>query len=206
MLLRSRRPAGVVSGSRMRMVSGSPMRERGGKCRGRSFALVATFLLGAAVAAPGPAVAGTPAQDQYTANIPTSHGGKANGGQKPVAHPGDLSPQAQAATSGPDQKLLTQIATASQLGAPATASKHHGSDGALVGPGGGSSGGGSGGAGSGGTGVDLSGTGHSLPAAVVGTANSGPGLWLLIVLGTIAAAGAFTLFRRRRARSGPTQR
>src|SRR5436190_20008415 len=126
MLLRSRRPAGVVSGSRMRMVFGSRMRERGGKCRGRSFALVATFLLGAAVAAPAPAAAGTPAQDQYTANIPTSHGSQANGGQKPVAHPGDLSPQAQAATSGADQKLLTHIATASQLGAPTTTSKPHG--------------------------------------------------------------------------------
>ncbi|MGH2925450.1 MAG: hypothetical protein ACRDK1_05685 [Solirubrobacterales bacterium] len=62
--------------------------------------------------------------DQYTRHIPLANGGSAAGGgagaAAPVARPGLLPHRTLAALHGPDGKLLAEIATARDLGAPAT--------------------------------------------------------------------------------------
>jgi hypothetical protein len=146
---------------------------------------------------PAAAATGSPAEDQYTVNLPTPHGQKPTGGQQPVSHPNTLTPSQQQAASGPDSSQLTQIATSPQLGAPATTqSKNSGNSGS----GGANSGNsGSGGLDSGtGTRVDLAGTTPSVPAAVSNTLGGGPVLGLLAVLVAIAAVGAVSVFLRRR--------
>jgi energy-converting hydrogenase Eha subunit B len=71
------------------------------------------------------AVANPSAVDQYTQHLPTANGGSAAGGgaaaAAPVARPGLLPARTLAALSGPEGKLLAQIATARDLGAPAKA-------------------------------------------------------------------------------------
>jgi hypothetical protein len=173
------------------------VRQRRRKSRRGWFVLAATCLLLGAVALPATAVAGSPAEDQYTVNLPTPHGQKPTGAQQPVSHPNTLTPAQQQAASGPDSTQLTQIATSPQLGAPATTqsknSGHSSSGGASSGQSG------SGGHDSGtGTRVDLAGTTPSVPAAVTNTVGKGPVLGLLAVLVAIAAAGAVSVFLRRR--------
>ena len=185
------------------------MTEKGRKSRVSCFAVAAGFLL-AAAAGPTSAAASTPATDQYTASIPTSHGSKPTGGQKPHADRNALSPQARHAASGPSGKVLTQIATSRELGAPGTTG-HRPSGSGAQGSGGSSgsplnesngsttSGGGHVSSGAGG---NLAPTNHALPAAVASTTGSGPAIAMLVILAAIAALGAFTLFRRRRAGRG----
>ena len=165
-----------------------------------------------AIAMPGVAVAGTPAQDQYTVNLPTPHGQKPTSGQKPVSHPNNLTPSQQHAASGPDKSQLTQIATSPQLGAPKTngasskgqtsSGDHHSSNQPASEKGGS----GKGGAGHQGEGtasaLDLGGKSPAAPAAIVDAAGGAPGIGLLaaLVAITVAAAVSFIVRRRRAAR------
>jgi hypothetical protein len=177
--------------------------------------LLAAGLALGAIAMPGVAVASTPAQDQYTVNLPTPHGQKPTGGQNPVSHPNNLTPSQQHAASGPDKSQLTQIATSPQLGAPNTngaggtkgetssgGSSHHSSNEPASGKGG---------SGKGGTGhqgegtaraLDLAGKSPAAPAAIVDAAGGAPGIGLLAALLaiTVAAAVSFIVRRRRASR------
>jgi hypothetical protein len=175
----------------------------------------AALALGA-IAMPGVAVAGTPAQDQYTVNLPTPHGQKPTSGQTPVSHPNDLTPSQQQAASGPDKSQLTQIATSPQLGAPNTngaggAKGETSSEGSTHSSGQSSSGKGGSGSGKGGAGhqgegaasaLDLAGKSPAAPAAIVDAAGGAPGIGLLaaLVAITVAAAVSFIVRRRRAAR------
>jgi hypothetical protein len=117
--------------------------------------------------------------DQYTQHLPQADGGStpADGGT-PVARPGLLSKDTQEALSGRDGKALTEIATARDLGAPATAD-------------------------AGDAGDDLTPTADQGFASVVAdTALSAPGLTLIGALGGIALAGGWTRSIRRGRSSG----
>ena len=130
----------------------------------------------AVLAAPATAVASPPAVDQYTQHLPRADGGSTPGdGGTPVARPGLLSDETKKALSGRDGKALTEIATARDLGAPATSS---GDD-------------------------DLTPTADQGFATVVAdTALSAPGLTLIGALGGIALAGGWTRSTRRGRSSG----
>ncbi len=122
------------------------------------------------------AVASPPAVDQYTQHLPTAGGGSSTTGDKPpVAQPGLLPSKTQAALSGPDGQLLAQIATASDLGAPApTGSAEHGA------------------------GTRTSANGRGVATVVADTAGTGPSLALIGALVGIAIAGAWNRFSARR--------
>jgi hypothetical protein len=125
------------------------------------------------------AVASPPAVDQYTQHLPQAGGGStpADGGT-PVARPELLSKETQDALSGRDGRRLEEIATARDLGAPAT-------------PGGGDGG------------DDVTPTADQGFASVVAdTALSTPGLALIGALGGIALAGGWTRSVRRGRSSG----
>jgi hypothetical protein len=88
---------------------------------------VIVALLGAPVTI---AVASPPAAvDQYTQHLPTAGGGSpagsGAGASAPVARLGLLPPKTQRALSGPDGRLLAQIATARTLGAPSGVKSGH---------------------------------------------------------------------------------
>ena len=125
----------------------------------------------AVLAAPATAaVASPPAVDQYTQHLPTAGGGSGPAsGVPPVAQPGLLSRKTLAALTGPDGRLLAQIATASNLGAPA------------------------------GTGADirLSDYDRNFASVVADTFGTGPSLALIGAVIGIAAAGARRFSRRR---------
>jgi hypothetical protein len=120
------------------------------------------------------AVASPPAVDQYTQHLPTAGGGSGPAGATPpVAQPGLLPSKVRAALSGPDGQLLTQIATARGLGAPAlTASTSKGGSAA--------------------------GRRRNFPTVVADTAGTGASLALIGALAVIAVPGAWTRFTRRR--------
>jgi hypothetical protein len=128
----------------------------------------------AVLAAPATAaVASPPAVDQYTTHLPGAGGNSGLASSSaPVAEPGQLPGEVRAALTGPDGQLLTLIATAPGLGAPAVRD-------------------GAGGAASGGS--------PSLAAAGVGTVATVPGLALLGTLAVIvgALAGARRIRHRR---------
>jgi hypothetical protein len=131
----------------------------------------------AVLATPVPAaVASPPAVDQYTQHLPTAGGGSSPAGDEaPVAQPGLLPGQTQAALSGPDGQLLAQIATSPDLGAPPpTASAEAGA----------------------GTGTSRNGRG--VATVVADTAGTGSSLALFGVLSGIAVAGAWNRFSARR--------
>ncbi len=121
------------------------------------------------------AVASPPAVDQYTQHLPTAGGGSSpTGDTPPVAQPGLLPSKTQAALSGPDGQLLAQIATASDLGAPApTGSAERGAD-------------------------RTSGNGRAVATVVADTAGTGSSLALIGALVAIAAAGVWNRFSGRR--------
>jgi hypothetical protein len=112
------------------------------------------------------AVASPPAVDQYTQHLPQAGGGSttADGGT-PAARPQLLSKEAQRSLSGRDGQTLAQIATARDLGAPAT--EDSASD--VTAP-----------------------ADNGFATVVADTALSAPGLVLLGALGGIALAGGWT--------------
>ena len=127
----------------------------------------------ALLGAPATTAVATPsAGDQYTRHIPLANGGSAAGGgagaSAPVARPGLLPHRTLAALHGPDGKLLAQIATSRDLGAPAAS----GSD------------------------QQLSSSNRGFVTAVTGALGGAPVLVLIGALVAITAAGAWD--RRRR--------
>jgi hypothetical protein len=131
------------------------------------------------------AVASPPAVDQYTTHLPGAGGNSGLASSSaPVAAPGQLPANVRAALTGADGQLLTLIATAPALGAPAVDAGSKAADvtsGTAAGVGGASS------------------SSPQLTTAVADAAGSGPGLALLGVLaaiGIVAAGGR--LVRRRR--------
>ena len=134
----------------------------------------------AVLAAPATAaVASPPAVDQYTQHLPEAGGGSGPAsGETPVARPGLLSRKTQEALSrpdtGPDGQRLAQIATARDLGAPATA----------------------------GAGIGTSGDEQDFATVAADTALSAPGLVLIGALGGIALVGGWTRSIRRGRSSG----
>jgi hypothetical protein len=131
----------------------------------------------AVLATPVPAaVASPPAVDQYTQHLPTAGGGsRPPGDEPPVAQPGLLPSQTQAALSGPDGQLLAQIATSPNLGAPPP------TDSAEAG-----------------AGTGTSRNGRGVATVVADTAGTGSSLALIGVLFGIAVAGAWNRFSGRR--------
>jgi hypothetical protein len=128
----------------------------------------------AVLAAPATtAVASPPAVDQYTTHLPGAGGNSGLASSSaPVAQPGQLPAKVRAALSGPDGQLLTLIATAPALGAPAVT---NGTNGATAGG------------------------SRSLVTAVADTVATAPTLALLGTLAGIAGAAAGAgLIRRRR--------
>ena len=123
------------------------------------------------VAPATPAVASPSAVDQYTQHLPTANGGSAAGGgagaATPVARPGLLSPKILAKLSGPDGRLLAQIATARDLGAPVSS----------------------------GSGKGLGSSSRGFATVVAATFGAGPSLILLGGLAAVVAAGVWS--RRR---------
>jgi hypothetical protein len=123
------------------------------------------------------AVASPPAVDQYTQHLPTAGGASgATGGTAPVARLKLLPSSTRAALTGPDGERLAQIATASTLGAPASApatgrQKRRGA---------------------------LAGARHGYATVVADTAGTGATLALIGALVVIAVPGAWTRFMRRR--------
>jgi hypothetical protein len=124
------------------------------------------------------AVACPPAVDQYTQHLPGAACGSSAGGETPVARPGLLPRRTVAALSGPDGRLLAQIATARNLGAPAlTRSAAPGA---------------------------AAGAPRGFATVVADTVLSGPSLALIGALAVIAVPGAWTrLARRRRSSDQP---
>ncbi|MGH2965539.1 MAG: hypothetical protein ACRDMH_09175 [Solirubrobacterales bacterium] len=132
------------------------------------------------------AVASPPAVDQYTTHLPGAGGNSGLASSSaPVAAPGQLPANVRAALTGADGQLLTLIATAPALGAPAVSAGSKAADvtaGTATGVGGASTS-----------------SSPQLTTAVADAAGSGPGLALLGVLaaiGIVAAGGR--LVRRRR--------
>ena len=122
------------------------------------------------------AVASPPAVDQYTQHLPTAgSGSRPAGDEAPVAQPGLLPSQTQAALSGPDGQLLAQIATSPDLGAPPpTGSAERGA------------------------GTRTSGNGRGVATVVAETAGTGSSIALIGALVGIAVAGAWNRFSGRR--------
>jgi hypothetical protein len=145
-----------------------------GRIRSGAWVAVIVALLAAPTTA---AVASPPAVDQYTQHLPTAGSGSSPAGDEPpVAQPGLLPSKTQAALTGPDGQLLAQIATSSDLGAPAP----------------------TGSAGSG-AGTGTSGKDRGVATVVADTAGTGSSLTLIGALGGIAFVGAWNRhFRRRR--------
>jgi hypothetical protein len=135
--------------------------------------LIWVTVIVAVLAAPATAaVASPPAVDQYTQHLPEAGGGSgAASGETPVARLGLLSHKTTAALSGRDGKLLAQIATARDLGAPAAE-----------------------GAGTGVTSAD----GRGFVSVLADTAGTGPSLALIGALVGIALAGGIRFIRRGR--------
>jgi hypothetical protein len=157
-------------------------RVRSGHRRCRLIWVTATV---AVLAAPATAaVASPPAVDQYTQHLPDAGGGSTPSSEgTPVARPGLLPSKTQADLSGNDGRRLEQIATARDLGAPATAGRR-------ASP-----------AADAGTGV-TSGDEQAFATVAADTALSGPGLVLLGALGGIALVGGWTRSTRRGRSSG----
>jgi len=131
----------------------------------------------AVLAAPtAAAVASPPAVDQYTQHLPTAGGGSSPAGDEaPVAQPGLLPGKTLAALSGSDGQLLAQIATAPDLGAPASPASAE--------PG---------------TGTRTSGNDRGVATVVAETAGTGSSLALIGALVGIAVAGAWNRLSGRR--------
>ena len=118
------------------------------------------------------AVASPAAVDQYTSKFPGAAGNSGlASGSAPVAQPGLLSARAKAALRGPDSQLLTLIATAPGLGAPAVAP---------------------------GAEQATSGGARGLATVIADTVATGPSLALLGALVAIAAGAAVAREIRRR--------
>ena len=139
----------------------------------------------AVLAAPATAaVASPPAVDQYTQHLPDAGGGSSpSSGGTPVARPGLLPGKTQADLSGHNGQLLAQIATARDLGAPATAGRRASA------------------AAQAGTGA-TSGDEQAFATVAADTALSAPGLILIGTLGGIALLGGWTRSIRRGRSSG----
>lgn len=135
------------------------------------------------------AVASPPAVDQYTTHLPGAGGNSGLASSSaPVAQPGQLPAAVRTALTGRDGQLLTLIATAPGLGAPAVNES----------AGGGASGGG--GSPTPAAAVEgASGASPALTTAVADAAGSSQSLALLGVLAAIgiAAAGVHLVRRRR---------
>lgn len=128
----------------------------------------------AVLAAPATtAVASPAAVDQYTTHLPGAGGNSGLASSSaPVAQPGLLSARTRAALKGPDGQLLTLIATAPGLGAPAV------TDGATQ---------------------VTSGEAQGLPMLIADTFSTGPSLALIGALVAIAGvAAAVRVIHRRR--------
>lgn len=160
------------------------MAQRVGKSRHTRLLLLAAACMAlSALAAPATAGARDPAVDQYTANLPTAGGPQSPGGHAPQAEPGSLPPGTSGALKGKEGRLLAQVATSPDLGAPSGKGLHGSNSGS--GPAG------------------LAGTGRGVPAVASESAGSGPALALIAALAAIAGlAGFMFLRRRRRASSG----
>jgi hypothetical protein len=106
--------------------SSNGARGNGARARLLGYHLSGVAVIVALLGAPATAVASPSAVDQYTQHLPTANGGSAAGAgaasAAPVARPGLLPHRTLAALSGPDGALLAQIATARDLGAPASGS------------------------------------------------------------------------------------
>ena len=153
-------------------VGGSRARLGHRRCHLTWVALVVAVLAAPATAA----VASPPAVDQYTQHLPTAGGGSSPAGDKaPVAEPGLLPSETQAALSGPDGQLLAQIATSPDLGAPPPT-----------------------GSAEAGEGTGTSGKGRGLATVVADTAGTGSSLALIGALGGITFAGAWKRLSGRR--------
>jgi hypothetical protein len=118
------------------------------------------------------AMACPPAVDQYTEHLPGAGSCGRAGGDTPVARSGLLPDSVLAALSGRDGRLLAQIATARDLGAPAVR-------------------------GSAGEGTGTAEDGRAFPVAAAATVGTAPALALFAALGVIALAGAWTWYIRR---------
>jgi hypothetical protein len=121
------------------------------------------------------AMACPPAVDQYTEHLPGAGGCGRTSGDTPVARSGLLSDKILASLSGRDGRLLAQIATARDLGAPAVR----------------------------GSAAEDAGTsedGRGFPVAAATTVGTGPALALFGALGVIALAGGW-IWHIRRGRS-----
>jgi hypothetical protein len=141
--------------------------------RHRRFHLTWVAVIVAVLAAPvTAAVACPPAVDQYTQHLPGAACGSSAGGETPVARLGLLPSKTLADLTGPDGRLLAQIATARNLGAPAL----NGS----AGPG------------------AAAGAPRGFASVVAATVGTGPSLALIGALAVIAIPGAWTRFTRRR--------
>jgi hypothetical protein len=125
----------------------------------------------AVLAAPATAAAACPpAVDQYTQHLPGAGCGSAAGEQAPVALLRLLPGEVRADLTGPDGRLLAQIATARELGAPALADEGGGATGASRG----------------------------FATVAAETLGAGPTLGLIGALAGIALGGAWTWYSRRR--------
>jgi hypothetical protein len=144
--------------------------------RGRLILLAAIV---AVLAVPATAaLASPPAVDQYTQHLPNAGGGATPSSEgSPVARPELLPSKTREDLSGDNGRRLAQIATARELGAPATLGR-----------------GGSGAAGTGVTSADEQG----FAAVAADTVLSGPGLLLIGALGGIALVGGTSSIRRGR--------
>lgn len=132
----------------------------------------------AVLLAPATAVASPPAVDQYTQHLPGAGGDStASDGGTPVARPQLLPDEAKSALSGHDGKKLAQIATARDLGAPATVDEGPATDVTAA-------------------------ADHGFATVVADSALSAPGLVLIGALGGIALAGGWSRSVRGRRSSG----
>ena len=150
----------------------------------RCLLISVTAILVVLAASATAAVASPPAVDQYTQHLPAAGGGSGlAGGAAPVARPGLLPRKTLAELSGDgsgaDGKLLAQIATARDLGAPAYIVPR----GQAVGAG-------------------ASGDDNGFATVVADTAFSASGLALIGALLGIALAAGWTRFIRRGRPSG----
>jgi hypothetical protein len=96
------------------------MRQGGGKsrCRGRTTALIAATAI-ATLSLTGTAPAQGPAVDEYKLRLPDAKGGRSLGPEEPQARPSALPAEVRAGLKGSSEgPLLTEIATARELGAP----------------------------------------------------------------------------------------
>jgi hypothetical protein len=140
--------------------------------------LIAVSIALIGIAAPSGALAHPPAVDEYAQHLPDARGDHPSDGTPPVARPQLLPPQVRSALSGPDGRLLAQIATAPELGAPTAKGAIPGSGKPVPG---------------------IAGDSKGVPGAALDAVGSGPGIALLAALGAIGVSAFLVLRRRSRA-------